>query len=50
MFNTAHDIIRKTKEGQGGALAERAAVKREARAAAQKEELARGGAAGWLLG
>ena len=50
VFNTAQDIIRKTKEGQGGALAERAAVKREARAAAQKEELARGGSAGWLLG
>ena len=50
MFNTAHDIVRRLRDTKDGTAAERAAARREARAAEQKEELARGGAAGWLLG
>jgi len=50
VFNTAKEILRKLREGDGGALAERAAVRRDARAAAARDEVARGGDAGWLLG
>jgi hypothetical protein len=50
VFNTAHEITRRLKDSKDGTAAERAAARREARAAEQKDELARGGAAGWLLG
>jgi hypothetical protein len=50
VFNTAHDIVRRVRDAKDGTAAERAATRREVRATAQKEELARGGAAGWLLG
>jgi hypothetical protein len=50
VFNTAHDITRRLKDAKDGTAGERAAARREARAAAQKDELARSGAAGWLLG
>jgi len=53
VFNTAREILRKTRDAggeRGSAAAERAAVKREAAAAAAKGEVARGGEAGWMLG
>jgi len=50
VFNTAHEITRRLRDAKDGTAAERAAQRREARAAGQKDELARGGAAGWLLG
>ena len=50
VFNTAHEITRRLKDAKDGTAAERAQARREARAAAQKDELARSGAAGWLLG
>ena len=50
VFNTAHEITRRLKDSKDGTAAERAAARRDARAAEQKDELARGGAAGWLLG
>ena len=50
VFNVAHDIQRRMREAGGGAGAERAAARREARAAAARDEVARGGKAGWALG
>ncbi len=50
VFNTAHEIARRLRDAKDGTAAERAAARRDARAAAQKDEVARSGAAGWLLG
>lgn len=50
VFNTAQDVLRRAKGAGDGSAAERAAVKRDARAAAMQDEVARGGSAGWALG
>jgi hypothetical protein len=50
VFNTAHEITRRLRDTKDGTAAERAAARRDARAAAQKDELARAGQQGWLLG